>query len=169
MTPSTLMLTSFQQGLLNWVPINDTVMGGLSQSRFETIAGEGIFSGRVSLDNSGGFASVKAGLSQMVPLHNFRAIRISYCPDGKAYDIRLRVQEEQWAHIAYRFTLPPSSGTWQTADCPLDEFSPTFRGRHKPEAPALSSLTLSQVGFLISQRQAGPFEFRVRQLLLIGG
>lgn len=167
MPSSILTLTDFQQQLLNWMPINDTVMGGLSQSRFETRAGEGIFSGRVSLENGGGFASVKAGLGPALPLQNFRSIRINFCPDGKAYDVRLRVQEEKWAHIAYRFTLPASSGTWQTTDCPLEAFAPTFRGQHKPEAPALSSLCLSQVGFLISQQQAGPFEFRVRQLLLI--
>lgn len=56
----------FAQGLANvWGPLDDVVMGGVSQSGFEVRQGAGehkgpagIFSGQVSSSNNGGFASV---------------------------------------------------------------------------------------------------------------
>ena len=43
-----------------WWPLNDTVMGGVSSSRME-LSGEGkaVFTGKVSLENNGGFSSVR--------------------------------------------------------------------------------------------------------------
>lgn len=54
------------QGLANvWGPLDDVVMGGVSQSGFEVRQGAGeqgqpagVFSGQVSSSNNGGFASV---------------------------------------------------------------------------------------------------------------
>ena len=52
-----------------WGPLDDVVMGGVSQSRFSVQAGAGpdggpagVFSGQVSSANSGGFASVSCTL-----------------------------------------------------------------------------------------------------------
>ena len=49
-----------------WGPLDDVVMGGVSQSGFEVRQGAGeqkgpagIFSGQVSSSNNGGFASVR--------------------------------------------------------------------------------------------------------------
>ena len=58
------------QGLAGeWGPLDDVVMGGVSQSRFTVRAGAGpdggpagVFSGQVSSANSGGFASVSRTL-----------------------------------------------------------------------------------------------------------
>jgi Complex I intermediate-associated protein 30 (CIA30) len=54
------------QGVVrDWGPLDDVVMGGVSESGFEIRAGAGeaggpagVFSGAVSTSNSGGFASV---------------------------------------------------------------------------------------------------------------
>ena len=52
--------------MLAWAPLDDVVMGGVSESGLEVVAGAGeggapagIFSGIVSSSNSGGFASVR--------------------------------------------------------------------------------------------------------------
>ncbi|HEX5697569.1 MAG TPA: CIA30 family protein, partial [Rhodoferax sp.] len=46
---------------LNWQAINDGVMGGVSVSRMRfDSAGFAVFEGEVSLENNGGFASVRA-------------------------------------------------------------------------------------------------------------
>lgn len=42
-----------------WRIVNDTVMGGRSQSRFYQQDGVGVFEGFLSLENYGGFASVR--------------------------------------------------------------------------------------------------------------
>ena len=46
-----------------WRTINDDVMGGVSQSRFKlNSGGTASFSGNLSLENNGGFASVRASV-----------------------------------------------------------------------------------------------------------
>ncbi len=42
-----------------WYAVDDGVMGGVSQSGFRVDAGAGCFGGEVSLENGGGFASVR--------------------------------------------------------------------------------------------------------------
>lgn len=45
---------------MEWGPLDDVVMGGVSESNFARIqsGNEAVFSGRVSAANNGGFASV---------------------------------------------------------------------------------------------------------------
>ena len=56
-----LDFTGEREPLLKFTPkiLNDTVMGGSSQSEFKIQHGEGLFEGSVSTDRDGGFASVK--------------------------------------------------------------------------------------------------------------
>ena len=44
---------------LNWKVVNDTVMGGRSSSRWTSNSSEFIFEGNLSLENNGGFASIR--------------------------------------------------------------------------------------------------------------
>jgi len=43
-----------------WEKVNDVVMGGLSRSRITIDGGTAVFQGEVSLENYGGFASVRS-------------------------------------------------------------------------------------------------------------
>ena len=43
-----------------WQVVNDDVMGGVSTSRFSVTNGVAVFRGEVSLENNGGFASVRS-------------------------------------------------------------------------------------------------------------
>ena len=45
---------------LRWTPVNDRVMGGVSTSQTTATADGMAYSGVVSLDNNGGFASLRA-------------------------------------------------------------------------------------------------------------
>ena len=66
------------QGLANvWGPLDDVVMGGVSESGFAVVSGAGqdgqpagIFSGLVSSSNNGGFASVSPACFLLVPSSN---------------------------------------------------------------------------------------------------
>ena len=56
-------------GINNWIIVNDNVMGGISNSSL-SLNNENnlVFNGNVSLDNNGGFASVRHGLKKGVLL-----------------------------------------------------------------------------------------------------
>ncbi len=61
-----------------WSPVNDGVMGGLSSSRFvSTGQGSCVFEGHVSLENNGGFASVRTRPSEL-ELEGAKALRLAF-------------------------------------------------------------------------------------------
>ena len=61
--PETLFLFDHPESVAAWSAIDDRVMGGVSRSalRFDA-AGHAVFSGQVSPDNNGGFASARGPL-----------------------------------------------------------------------------------------------------------
>jgi len=49
-----------ESNIQNWSVVNDGVMGGLSKGNFSVNdKGDGFFTGHVSLENNGGFSSVR--------------------------------------------------------------------------------------------------------------
>ena len=55
--------TAESKGLkaLEWVTVNDTVMGGRSSARLDWAGGNSlVWSGRLSLENNGGFVSIRS-------------------------------------------------------------------------------------------------------------
>ena len=68
-----------------WNVVNDAVMGGISSSRMvKSENGKAAFIGRVSLENNGGFASVRSPRMQD-SLGNFEGIVFRVRGDGKRY------------------------------------------------------------------------------------
>ena len=50
----------------NWIVVDDVVMGGRSNGNFQlNKEGKGVFSGKISLDNNGGFSSVRYGFNKL--------------------------------------------------------------------------------------------------------
>lgn len=77
---------------LRWASVNDRVMGGVSTSQ-ATATNEGLaFSGVVSLDNNGGFASIRA-LPCEYGLDGVIALVLRVRGDGKAYKFGMRTDE----------------------------------------------------------------------------
>ena len=143
-----------------WTVVNDGVMGGLSSSRMEvTSAGTGVFRGVLSLKNSGGFASVR----RASPDDHFAGcagVLLRVKGDGRTYQFRLRTNE-QFDGMAYRAEFSTQPDTWITVRLPFSSFEPTFRGRIVPDAPPLRPENIQQLGFLVADKQAGPFQVEI--------
>ena len=71
---SSSVLAETKLTLLDWFVVNDTVMGGLSESRLVVGAHSIEFKGDVSLRNNGGFASVRTPFN----LENRNAEQLSF-------------------------------------------------------------------------------------------
>ena len=141
---------------LNWEVINDGVMGGISESNFQIQTDQtAIFSGRVSLENNGGFASVRASLRELVS-GNFEKIVIRVKGDGKTYSLRIRT-DQNFDGVAYACSFSTIKDEWTVHEFSPTEFVPTFRGRTLSNVPPLKDLKISHVGFLISAKQSGSF------------
>jgi monofunctional biosynthetic peptidoglycan transglycosylase len=154
------VLVDFSAGAEAWRPINDGVMGGLSRSRLRTTPeGTAVFEGEVSLENNGGFASVRAALGRM-DLSEYAGLAARVRGDGRAYQIRLRTND-RFDGIAYRARVTPAAGAWQVVKVPFSAFEPTFRGRRPAGAPPLAKGRICQLGFLVGDKQAGPFRLEI--------
>ena len=139
-----------------WSTINDVVMGGISNSNFKINSDNtATFSGNVSLENNGGFASVRT-LPQDFNLDGFSGITIKVKGDGKKYKFRLRT-DNNFDGISYEINFTSLKDEWSEYKFEFKEFVPIFRGRILKNVPALNSEEIKQIGFLISNKQEGKF------------
>jgi hypothetical protein len=143
-----------------WHPVDDVVMGGASRSGFEH-AQPGIarFHGSVSLEQSGGFASVRT-LPRDWDTAGATAFLLRVHGDGKTYKFTIRT-DDRFDGIQYQVRFAAAAGEWCEVRLPVSEFVATFRGRKLPFAPSLDPAKVRALGLMISDRQAGAFELLV--------
>ena len=147
----------------SWRVVNDGVMGGRSQSEIAfTDKGTALFQGTVSLENNGGFASVRTDIPAR-PLEDQAGIVLRVRGDGKRYQLMVRT-DQRTDGVSYRFAFTTRAGAWTTVRAPWSEFVPVFRGRIVPDAPPLAPSRIRRVGFLISDKQAGPFQLEIESI-----
>jgi len=148
------------QNMNDWLIVNDGVMGGLSQSSFVlTQNNSALFSGNVTLENNGGFASVRTRPMQF-GLDGYKGIQIRVKGDGKKYQFRVQTNN-RFDGISYQFKFETQKDQWQTISIPFDECVPVFRGRLLRNIEPISPNDIQQVGFLISDGQTGEFELEI--------
>ena len=143
-----------------WTIVNDGVMGGLSSSNLEpTEEGTGLFSGTVSLDNNGGFASARAAFQPM-DLSPYDGVTLKVRGDGRRYQLRFR-HDGAFDGVAYMAEFETKRGEWMDIDLPFEGFRPTFRGRAPRGSGPLDPARIRQMGFLIGDKREGPFELEI--------
>jgi hypothetical protein len=147
----------------DWSAVDDRVMGGISSSRLRhDPAGHAVFEGVVSLEQNGGFASVRTR-PMALGAPGAAAYVLEVAGDGKRYKLALRT-DDRFDGIAYQASFTPRAGGWSDVRLPVADFEPTFRGRRVPDAPTLDPAAVRQTGLLIADRQAGPFELAIRSI-----
>lgn len=144
----------------NWTSVNDDVMGGRSDGTFK-VTPQGVleFYGNLSLENRGGFASVRSKPAE-INASNFNALDIRLRGDGRPHYCYLRVSDDRFSY-SYWAKFDTEAANWKEVLLPLKEFQATWRGRTLPDAPALDANKIRSVGFLIADKKAGPFKLEV--------
>ena len=154
-----MMIFDFDKNskIRDWRIVDDVVMGGVSKSNI-TInkGGNGVFSGHVSLDNNGGFSSVRHQFNSLnVSSYNKFIIRIK--GDGKNYQFRVKSKLNEYHSYKYEFS---TNKTWQIIEIPFDELKATFRGRLL-DMDSFSNIILEEIGFLISNKKEEYFQLEI--------
>ena len=153
-----------QREVDRWRIVNDGVMGGVSNSQVNWTDGEKMtFSGRVSLDNNGGFASVRCGIKEgSIPAAS-DGVYIKVKGDGQRYGLRLKMQQRSWAP-SYAASFLAAEEPEQTWYFPFGDFIPVFRGRVLDNVEALRNKSIVELGFIISDKQEGPFKLEIGEV-----
>lgn len=145
---------------ITWRVINDGVMGGMSRGDIQrTNRGTGIFAGDLSLENNGGFASVRAFLGAR-DLSRATGLEVRVRGDGRQYQLRLRT-DDAFDGIAYSARFDTPDGEWTTISIAFDHFVPTFRGRLLRDVPPLDTSRIRQLAFMLADENPGPFSLEI--------
>ncbi len=146
-----------------WEIENDVVMGGKSSSKLErSIEGNAIFTGTVSLENNGGFASVQ---NHFAPknIEGYEKALILLKGDGKKYQFRIKSDLDDKASYVYNFE---TTGEWQTVEIPLKEMEPVYRGEKLDIIPNYSVSQIQEIRFMIGNKKAEDFRLEIDQIEL---
>jgi monofunctional biosynthetic peptidoglycan transglycosylase len=155
--PETRMLFDFRDPntVRYWQNIDDPVMGGVSSSRITQGESFAVFAGRLSLENNGGFASVRGRVAP-ADLTGFEKLVARVRGDGKIYVCQLRTSD-----AVYWLRFETRAGGWQEFALPFAEFVPTYFGAPRPNGTPLNPAAIGEYGFLIADKQEGPFSLEV--------
>lgn len=144
-----------------WYIVDDVVMGGRSQGNFYIDAqGHGVFEGKVSLENNGGFSSVRHSIKRDVK--GYSALVLKVKGDQQVYQIRLKASQNHFYSYAAQFE---TSGNWQTIEIPFTTLLPVFRGRSLP-MDHFPGITIEEIAFLIGNKKEGTFKLHIDTIAL---
>jgi NADH dehydrogenase [ubiquinone] 1 alpha subcomplex assembly factor 1 len=143
-----------------WQAVNDGVMGGVSDGRFR-ITDEGAleFFGTLSLENNGGFASVRTKPTEFdLKAGDTLVVRVK--GDGREYVLNLYTKSRQRA-FSYRAPLPTTQDEWTEVRVPLKDFIPTAFGRRVQGMGPVEPSQINGLGFMLSDKRPGKFQMQV--------
>jgi len=151
-----------QQAAL-WLSLNDVVMGGVSTGHLKQHSNaSALFSGVVSLDQGGGFSSVRTPTAEY-NLSGFHGLALVIRGDGKTYKVNL-TSTEFFSDILFQARFETIQDQWVAVEIPFQEFLPTFRGRILPDHSPLDTSCIRIFGLMISEKQAGDFTLEVAKI-----
>jgi len=142
-----------------WEPLHDRVMGGLSEGELVGGTGAACFAGRLSLANSGGFASVRTPLPPGA-LRGVTALVFRVRGDGRRYTAFVKTHDGPEAGN-YKAPLDLPAGEWHEVTLPLSGFSASLHGRPVPGAPPLAADAVRVLGLMTADGREGPFRLEV--------
>jgi NADH dehydrogenase [ubiquinone] 1 alpha subcomplex assembly factor 1 len=145
-----------------WIVVDDIVMGGKSMGNFSlSEEGYAVFEGEISIENNGGFSSVRYRFDSIAVNKNSRiAIRLK--GDGKRY--QFRVKDKKNTYYSY-ITYFETSGKWEEIELNLNEMYPSFRGR-KLNLPDFSHSQIEEITFLIANSKPEKFRLQLDKIVL---
>ena len=140
---------------LNWMIVNDTVMGGISSSSLTNKEKGFLFSGNVSKENNGGFASIR--LRSEIILSGANGLQIHAM--GEELQYQIVVWMGYGPRLYYKYNFMPSD---DIQDVSFSDFVPVSYGREVNAPPLELQLpNVRSIGILIGDGQEGPFELQV--------
>ncbi len=149
----------------SWMTVDDVVMGGRSGSQVGWVPGESRsgflrFEGQVSLENNGGFCSVRNRGQWELP--GARELIWTLRGSGRAFMATVRDGNTPEG-ASFRHPLTPT-GEWRDHRVRLEDFRLFRRGRQLSEQARIDPGRIHSFGFLLADKQSGPFQLDLEEL-----
>lgn len=146
-----------------WQVVNDGVMGGVSKSTKSINANSLVFKGTVSLENNGGFASIRAPYGKY-DLSQHENIEIKYRLSGQVASMTFD-KDYPFYIPNYRLQLTDVSGNWAILNYKIADLAECYLG--EPTGKKISSeiqKNIIRMGFIVANKKAGDFELEVEYI-----
>lgn len=151
-----------------WQNVNDGVMGGVSEGKFKITDKKTLeFFGTLSLENNGGFASVRTKAKKL-GLEKGDSLVAKVRGDGREYSLNLYLNKPLIA-FSYRAMVQTKKDEWIEVKVPLDKFEATSFGRVVKDSGAVKPEEVNALGFMLSDKKAGPFKMEVERIEVVSG
>ncbi|MCA9418447.1 MAG: CIA30 family protein, partial [Candidatus Omnitrophica bacterium] len=108
---------------------------------------------------NGGFASIRSQ-PQPFDLSDCQGVQIRVKGDGKRYQFRIRT-DSRFDGPNYQVTFETKPEEWTVHQFLFTDFIATYRGRRLPDHPPIDPAKIQSFGFLIADKQEGPFEIEI--------
>ncbi|WP_088243502.1 CIA30 family protein [Calothrix rhizosoleniae] len=134
-----------------WGALDDVVMGGVSESNIRLISDGALFTGNVSIANSGGFASIRTkNFSPSLNLSDYEGIDLRVKGDGKRYKFFVRA-ESKWDGIGYSYSFDTVPNIWITVRIPFADLIPVFRAKTVKDCPSIDASNICSLQLMLSK------------------
>jgi len=134
-----------------WGALDDVVMGGASDSGVRLENGVAVFSGNVSIANSGGFASIRTrNFDPAIDLSAFTGIELRIKGDGNRYKFLVR-DDDGWDSIGYSHSFDTVADEWSTVQIPFAQLVPVFRAKTVSNAKSIGADHIRSFQLMLSK------------------
>ena len=146
-----------------WRPLNDGVMGGLSEGEVEMHDSSITWRGETRLENNGGFASLRSTWRSR-NLSNLNGIVVKCRGKGGPFKLTMETSERWWMPYAYASFTP--STEWQEVVISESDlkWSQAQMGDLKGVSPARELSDVLRIGLMKYDGTAQPFELEVASI-----
>lgn len=166
-TPSKPLVFAFPTAddLSGWSVVNDTVMGGVSTGQLAWQDGTMVFTGELSLDNNGGFASVRSPFidpSAAAAWADTAGLGVQVRGDGRAWTVEVRMDGDNGGWIS---AITPPTDEFAAVEVPWATFEPVtrFLDPRQPTTP-LDPARIVSVSFYLIDGIEAPFRLELRSV-----
>jgi len=146
-----------------WQIINDNVMGGMSNSKISFTENSMLFEGVISLQNNGGFASVRSPIRNM-DLSKYTKVKMRYKSSIRNFDL-IFSNDLKYYNPKYKLGFSPKTENWETKEFLLKDAIETRMGQ--PTGASISDQNLKNIirfGFILSDKREGSFVLEIDYL-----
>jgi len=147
-----------------WSIVNDGVMGGLSQSKARLDADALLFTGNVSLQNNGGFVSLRSPMGKYdLSAYNYFEIRFR-SDTSRKFEILIE-KDTPFYLPKFRAKFGAGSKDWETITIPIRDFEISKMGSTIQQGIDPARLQdIQRIGFILADKQEGSFQLWIDYL-----
>ena len=156
-TEDTILLNASNMRTENqWRIVNDGVMGGLSSSNVNVNEDNKIvFNGIVSLENNGGFASLRSPVKDY-NFEKFTGLEIKIKGDGKRYSVSMK-ETSYFNGYFYTNSFETKKDEWIVVQIPFNQFKLYYFGKETNSSKKIPLNNIKEISLSIGDKQEGAF------------